>query len=326
MSLPPIPLPSTISDMKRHHPISKDDKRTIYDAFKKEYSHQAYVWFILQNESKRQKFISFIKGEAAPTFKQSFVPPLTSREQLNQSNQFSEIKLNLILHSPRGSININRAILACHADYKQIYRPTVRKYRQTSIDQQQIFGKRELPPLKEPEDDSIARHLVQKLFNPEYVELILPIAHTGYPFLSEILKVLDQRENLYPINPLRLHPTMDPYTMSNMTKQKANIDHIQNPTSPRNCPAPIIPIGDPSAARQTGLSSYQEATLESLEEKYQIQKTKKMTPKLNPVPFGPFPIMEPSISPTSAFMRKQLKDGRTLGKENYTILNGPTIL
>jgi len=317
------PLPSIITERKRHCPVSKEDKRTIYNAFKEEYCHQAYTWFLFQNESRREKFISFITGEAAPTFKHPIVPPLSAR--VTKSNHFSEVQPNLVLHSPRGTININRAILASHHDYKQTYRPNV-PIRQTSIEREHIFGSHPLPPLKEEKEDSIALYLVRKFFNPSYAEKIIPFAESGYQFLSEISKILDQRENKYPINPLRSHPTMDPYKMAVISKERATSDHLQNLASPRNCLPPVVHTKDLDSVAQTGLSSYQEATLESLDEKYHMTMTKMIAPKYNPVPFGPFPVQQPSSPPPSTYMRNHIKESLTLGKRNYEVLNGPTIL
>lgn len=306
-----------IEEMEKSRPLSSEDEQFIAQTFKPEYVKPMQVYYLIASNGKRKKLMKFLHGDTTTER-----PPTTAR-----IFQPTRREADLVVRSPRGSIDFNRGI------FGQVRSKKVNqhKFESRGIHEDGIFGYAR-PYTAVPEEKStLPVFLAKKLMTPlglSRVENTLDDT-ANYQILTELVKWAEKRSNAYLIDPLRDDPELSPRAQLRQCKEKNSEDHMY-PTQHRFY-EPHPPASTLTRSGRAFKTNYTTAFQESFcDEMHQHLPTKvdpPIIPLRNNCPFAPFPTSgEKEEVYRSPFLQQNALTTYLDGKFNNQVFNSATCL
>lgn len=305
-----------VEEMEKTRPLKTEDEELIAESFKPEYVKPVQVFCLIAPTNKRNKIYRFIRGEISeattPRTARIFQP--TRRER------------DLVVRSPRGSIDFNRSIFG-EIHSKQV---NAHKFESAGIRNDGIFGFPQPYTPRAEQPVHLGLFIAKKLMTPLGVSRVQDTLDDpkNYKILTEILKWCEKKGNVYPVDELRNDPTLSPTVEGQISKEKNSEDHMYSTSHRFYTPHPPARTLRKSARFQTNYTTaYQETYCDEMHKTHVPKVDPPIKPVTNNTPFALFPeSTEDFPEYHSPLLVSQSKTNFMLGKFNNKVFNSQTCL
>lgn len=307
-----------VEEMEKSRPLHAEDEELIAQSFKPEYVKPVQVFCLIAPNSKRNKIYRFIRGEISDS-----TQPKTAR-----IFQPTRRERDLVVRSPRGSIDFNRSIFG-EIHSKQV---NAHKFESPGIHNDGIFGfTKPYTPRQEPEQPvRLGLFIAKKLMTPLGVSRVQDTLDDpkNYKILTEILKWVEKKGNVYPIDELKNDPVLSPRVEGQEVKAKNLEDHMYSTSHRFYTPHPPARTLRKSARFQTNYTTaYQETYCDEMHQTLCPKVDPPIKPVTNNTPFAQFPESSEDFPEYhSPLLVSQSKTNFLLGKFNNKVFNSQTCL
>lgn len=236
-------------------PVPIEQDNLIKSHFKSCYFPQIHCWLICQKrEGKKKKLFDFL----------NCVTPLksTASTPLGLAGESASSILRPRSAFSKPSSLIHRS-LNCTIDFSPTHnqRPSTRRIdrnRFSSPGSDEVFNTYNPEPIekilsKPKEQDeykcsTLAQFYVKKLLQPSSSKSHFKVADQYFDLLNELASWVDRKCNQFPIDDLRLHPTLNPNYERQMNYEQDRADHLLRQSGP---PHPTSYTSQTSVSQQT---------------------------------------------------------------------------